>query len=175
MEKLAEMLNSPQGREALMDAIPLVFKTHAAAPRFDEAPLNRIAWAAAHRPNSLPTSLTRELEKPVELNRVTINGEVLYLAHDGNHRIERFVEAERKTIPAMVYDRDLEPAMLQKGRITGYRLEYPAAPGLPLGSGKNINAAQADVLKALDLVKDETVPSPPPPRKRRLFGFGIGD
>lgn len=170
-----EMLSTPAGREALLDAIPRLFD-HNKQRQVDEAsiedvPIERIAWSAAHRPNSVPKDVVDNLKNPIPLNRVSINGEVLYLTAGGNHRIERFVEAGRKTIPARVHDWDLASAVLKKGFATAHRLEKKGETkgALPVPSD-DITPAQAELFKALNLVKDET--TPPPPRKRRIFGIG---
>lgn len=180
MKKLDELLGSEAGRKMLMETIPRLFlhdKNYAEASNEEasneHAPLDRIAWCAAHRLNGLPENVVDNLKNPVELNRVVINGEVLYLAQGGNHRIERFVEAGRKSIPATVCDWDLEPASLKKGIATEYRLDRPSDKGKISVPNRDLTPAEADLLKALGLVKDET--APPPPRKRRIFGFGIGD
>ena len=181
MKKLIdEMLSTPAGREALLDAIPRLFdhdKQRRAAASIEDVPIDRIAWSAAHRLNSVPKDVVDKLQNPVPLNRVSINGEVLYLtANGGNHRIERFVEAGRKTIPARVHDWDLASAVLKKGFTTEHRLDIKVADkgALPVPSD-DITPAQAELFKALDLVKDESTLAPPPPRKRRILGFGIGD
>jgi uncharacterized ParB-like nuclease family protein len=184
MKKLIdEMLSTPAGREALLDAIPRLFdhnKQRRVEASIEDVPIDRIAWSAAHRLNSVPKDVVDKLQNPVELNRVSINGEILYLTANGNHRIERFVEAGRKTIPARVHDWDLASAVLKKGFTTEHRLDIKVADtdkgALPVPSD-DITPAQAELFKALDLVKDETTPAPPPPppRKRRILGFGIGD
>lgn len=179
MNKLNQLLGSAAGRESLMDAMHLLFahdeKRRGAEASIEDVPLDRIAWSAAHRLNGLPEDVADNLQNPVELNRVSIDGEVLYLTADGNHRIERFVEAGRKTIPARVHDWDLAPAVLKKGITTEYRLEKKgAAKGAMVAPSNDVTSAQAELFKALGLVKDEAVLAPPPPRKRRIFGFGIG-
>lgn len=174
MKKLIdEMLSTPAGREALLDAIPRLFDhdKQRAEASIEDVPIALIAWSAAHRPNSVPRDVVDNLQKPVELNRVVINGEALYLAFGGNHRIERFVEAERKTIPAKVHDWDLAPAVLKKGVTTEYRLDK--CKGAMPKPSDDITPAEAELYKALGVVKDETAPTPP--KKRRIFGFGIGD
>lgn len=176
MKKLDELLGSEAGRKMLMETIPRLFlhdKNYAEASN-EHAPLDRIAWCATHRLNGLPKDVVDNLQNPVELNRVRINGEVLYLVQEGNHRIERFVEAARKTIPATVCDWDLEPASLKKGIATEYQLDRPSDKGNFNLPNRDLTPAEADLLKSLGLVKDETL-APPPPRKRRIFGFGIGD
>lgn len=180
MSKLNEMLGSEAGRKALMDAIPKLFlydeKRAGEAPSFEEVPIDRIAWCADHRANGLPEDVVDKLKNPVELNRVVINGEPLYLVADGNHRIERFVEAGRKTIPAKVHDWDLAPAVLKKGVTTEYRLDKgKGAMAMSAPSDDIHTPAEAELYKALGVVKDETVLAPTPPKKRRIFGFGIGD
>lgn len=173
MNKLNEMLASAAGRYALMDAIPLLFVVNDGGEeaRLEHVPLDRIAWSAAHRLNRLPEDVVDYLQNPVELNRVVIKGEALYLAQGGNHRIERFVEAGRKTIPAKVCDWSLAPASLKKGVTTEYRLDGRKRAGLSVAND-DLTLVQAEVLKALELVKDETVLAPTPPRKRRFFGLG---
>lgn len=178
MSKLNELLSSEPGREALMDAIPRLFLRCAETSIIEDAPIERIAWSAAHRLNGVPEDVVDNLQNPVELNRVNINGKILYLAADGNHRIERFVQAGRKTIPARVYDWDLAPAVLKKGITTEYRLEKDkngTKKGGAMLATSDISSTEAELFKALGLAKDETVLAPPPPRKRRIFGFGIGD
>lgn len=181
MSKLNELLESEAGRKALMDAIPRLFlhdeKRRGAEPSIEEVPIDRIAWCADHRVNGVPADVVDNLKTPVNLNRVFINGDPLYLVADGgNHRIERFVEAGRKTILAEVHDWDLEPASLKKGVVTEYRLDKPSDKG-KIFPNNDITPAEADLLKSLNLVKDETVPAPTPTptKKRRIFGFGIGD
>lgn len=170
-----EMLSAPAGRESLLDAIPRLFDhdKQRAKASIEDVPVARIAWSAAHRPNSVPRDVVDNLQKPVELNRVVINGEALYLAFDGNHRIERFVEAERKTIQAKVHDWDLAPAVLKKGVTMEYRLDK--CKGVMPKPSDDITPAEAEFYKAIGVVKDETVPAPSPTKKRRIFGFGIGD
>lgn len=179
MSKLNEILGSEAGRKALMDAIPRLFlrdeKRAGEAPSFEDVPIDRIAWSADHRANGVPENVVDNLQAPVELNRVFINGEALYLTSDGNHRIERFVEAGRKTIPAMVHDWDLAPAVLKKGVTTEYRLDKGKSAMAMSAPNDDISKDQAETFKALGVVKDETVLAPTPPRKRRIFGFGIGD
>lgn len=178
MSKLNEMLGSEAGRKALMDAIPKLFlhdeKRAGEAPSFEDVPIDRIAWCADHRANGVPVSVVAKLDNPVNLNRVVINGEPLYLVADGNHRIERFVEAGRKTIPAKVHDWDLAPAVLKKGVTTEYRLDKGKGATAMSAPSDDITEVQAEVFKALG-VKDETVLAPTPPKKRHIFGFGIGD
>lgn len=182
MSKLNEMLGSGAGRKALLDSIPNLFlhdeKSRQSPPVFEEVPIDRIAWCAGHRLNTLPLSVVDNLKNPVNLNRVSINGEVLYLVHDGNHRIERFVEAGREMIPAEVYGWDLAPAVLKKGFGTEYSLDRGKGNGdgaMALSGPRNITKEQAEVFKALGVVRDETVLAPVPAKKRRIFGFGIGD
>lgn len=182
MKKLIdEMLSTPDGRKVLFDAIYRLLDHHRrdrrAEASIEDVAIDRIAWSAAHRLNSVPRDVVDNLQKPVELIRVVIHSESLYLATGGNHRIERFVKAGRKTIPAMVYDWDLAPAVLKKGVAAAHSLEKKGeAKGTPWPlPSDDITPAQAELFKALDLVKDETTPAPPPPRKRRIFGFGIGD
>jgi hypothetical protein len=179
MSKLNELLGSEAGRKALMDAVPLLFlhdeKRRGEAASVEEVPIDRIAWCAGHRVNGLPEDVADNLKTPVELNRVFINGEVLYLTTEGNHRIERFVEAGRKTIPAKVYDWDLAPAVLKKGITSEYMLDKGKPAASMSAPSDDITKEQAETLKALGVVKDETVLAPTPPKKRRIFGFGIGD
>lgn len=179
MSKLNELLGSEAGRKALMDAVPRLFlsdeKRRGEAPSFEEVPIDRIAWCADHRANGVPGDVVDNLRVPANLNRVFINGEVLYLTADGNHRIERFVEAGRKTIQAEVHDWDLAPASLKKGVTTDYRLDKGKSPASMSAPSDDISKGQAETLKALGVVKDETVLAPTPPKKRRIFGFGIGD
>lgn len=182
MNKLNELLGSEAGRKALMDAIPLLFlhdeKRRGEAPTLEEVPIDRIAWCTDHRTNGLPEDVVNNLREPVNLNRVFINGEALYLTADGNHRIERFVEAGRKTIPAKICDWDLAPAVLKKGiqqdLTRGYLLEKPVLKSSLSDPISDVTPEQAKVFLALGVVKDETVPATPPPF-RRIFGFGIGD
>lgn len=179
MSKLNEMLGSETGRKALMDAVPKLFlhneKRAGEAPSFEDVPIDRIAWCADHRANGVPVSVVAKLDNPVNLNRVVINGEPLYLVADGNHRIERFVEAGRKTIPAKVHDWDLAPAVLKKGVTTEYRLDKGKGAMAMSAPSDDITPAEAELYKALGVVKDETVLAPTPPKKRRILGFGIGD
>lgn len=183
MSKLNEMLGSEAGRKALMDVIPKLFlhdeKRAGEAPSFEDVPIDRIAWCADHRANGVPVSVVAKLDNPVSLNRVVINGEPLYLVADGNHRIERFVEAGQKTIPASVHDWDLAPAALKKGVTSEYRLDKGKGKGngsmVMSAPSDDISNEQAEVYKALGVVKDETVLAPSPTKKRRIFGFGIGD
>lgn len=178
MSKLNDMLGSEAGRKTLMDAIPRLFlhdeKRLGAEANFKEVPIDRIAWCADHRANGVPASVVDKLENPVELYLVVINGEPLYLVADGNHRIERFVEAGRKTIPAKVHDWDLEPASLKKGITTEYRLDRASDKHKLSLPSRDITPAEAELYKSLGVVKDETVLAPAP-KKRRIFGFGIGD
>lgn len=175
MSKLTEMLSTLEGRKALEEAIPLLLKGRDDKPRFEHAPIDRIAWCADHRINSLPPDLPDKLKVPVSLNRVVINGEPLYLVVDGNHRIERFVEAGRKTISATVSEWDIEIASLKRGVNKEYCLEKTGASSTKIFPN-DITKKQAETLKALGIVKDETVPVPTVKKhKRRIFGFGIGD
>lgn len=182
MSKLNDMLGSEAGRKTLMDAVPKLFlhdeKRAGEAPSFEDVPIDRIAWCADHRLNGLPEDVVDNLQTPVNLNRVTIGGEVLFLTSgggNGNHRIERFVEAGRKTIPATVDDWDLEPASLKKGITTEYRLDRASDKHKLSLPSRDITPAEAELYKALGVVKDETVLAPTPPKKRRIFGFGFGD
>lgn len=179
MSKLNELLGSEAGRKALLGAIPQLFlhdeKRRGEESSIEDVPIDRIAWSADHRANGVPKDVVGNLQTPVELNRVVINDEPLYLVSDGNHRIERFVEAGRKTIPAKVHDWDLAPAVLKKGVTTEYRLDKGKAASAMSAPSDGITPAEAELYKALGVVKDETVLAPTPPKKRRIFGFGIGD
>ena len=182
MNKLDELLASEAGREALLDAVPLLFshdpERKGEAASIEDVPLDRIAWSTKHRNSMLPEDVVSNLQHRVELYRVSIDGDQLYLTANGNHRIERFVEAGRETVPAKVLDFDLAPAVLRMGiqqdLTRGYMLEKPAPKNSLSNPSSDVTPEQASVFLSLGVVEDETVPAPPP-RHRRIFGFGIGD
>ena len=62
-------------------------------------------------------------------------------------------------------------------RVSALRLDKGKGNGSMVMSAPSddISNEQAEVYKALGVVKDETVLAPTPPKKRHIFGFGIGD
>lgn len=109
-----EMLSTVEGREALLDAIPLLFEVNARTnhPYEMDVRVDRIAWSARHRAVDIKKYWGQDIEKPIHLNEVNVGGKPLYLVSDGNHRVERYVAEGRGWIPAIVTEWNLGRASI---------------------------------------------------------------
>jgi hypothetical protein len=165
MSKIVELLQSPATRKAILDVLPRLVKHESGHSVAYETlvPINRIAWCADHRLNGLPKNVDT-YKWPVSLSHVKIQGESIYLADDGNHRIERCFEAGEKYVNARVYD--------AKGVYFGV-VKRLSNDEYALTSEKHkqhaISRAEAEALKALAVVYEEPFLVEERSRKRQRF------
>ena len=167
-EKITELLQSEKGRSLLMEVVPQVSAIADRAYREKmDVPVSRIAWCTDHRANGLPADVVDTLKNRVDLNRVVIDGQELYIAQEGNHRTERFAERSKATIPALVTDFDVMPGQIRLDPTGKLMLSVPGKKRSILCPPENaVTQKEADALRALGLATDAPTLAPPPPPQR---------